>query len=222
MKERPILFSSPMVRALLSDRKTMTRRVVSKNNSCTSGRFEKLNLESAFVTESMGGQQILKAMWDENGDKTIHRIFPKWETGDRLWVRETWLLVNGCEGLEDFTTYRADGVISYPDNEPVKWKPSIHMPRWASRITLEITNVRVERLQEISEEDCLKEGIQKSDNEGLRNWPYMGANHHIKGTPKVFSFARQAFESLWDSINGKKYPWSSNPWVWVVEFKRMK
>jgi hypothetical protein len=88
---------------------------------------------------------------------------------------------------------------------PCHWKPSIFMPRWASRITLEITNIRVERLQEITEEDAKAEGIENPFFASDRYWPTF----------------KDRFETLWDSINGKTYPWSSNPWVWVIEFKKV-
>ena len=201
MKETGILFNGEMVRAILDGRKSVTRRVV------------KPQPEMVFDGESLpdgntyGGWEPILPPWS------------KWpyQIGDRLWVREThWV---NCAGNKDGSgkdiIYRADD-----PNWPYGWRPSIFMPRWASRITLEIVNVRVERLQEITEEDAEKEGIRRTDAEGMRSWPWLGADHPTKGTPKVFPSARQAFASLWDSTTDK-HPWSINPYVWVIEFKRV-
>lgn len=201
MKERPILFSGLMVRAILEGRKTQTRRVV-KN---ATGPF-----------------------WDHPGYRIVmHDGFTFWEThsgkpnqygpsiacpygkpGDRLWVRETWWAarddVRG-EMKRDTVRYAAtaDG-LGVP-----KFRPSIHMPRWASRITLEVVSVRVERLQDISEEDAKAEGIE------LLNGRYtFNAGAHESHT------AVESFRALWESINGPG-SWDSNPWLWVVEFKRI-
>ncbi len=117
--------------------------------------------------------------------------------GDHLWVRETWAYD------EPQVIYRC----GYNGDKPPsgKWKPSIFMPRCASRITLEITGVRVERLQDITEEDAVKEGFETT-----------ASSFNCSGL-----FAREHFMNLWDFINGKKYPWSANPWVWVIEYKRI-
>ena len=164
MKEIPILFSSPMVRAILDGRKSQTRRVV----------------------------------------KSLH-LCPYGEKGSILWVRETFVALS-----KDNILYRADD--RYPDSiTPLKWKPSIFMPRWASRITLEITGVRVERLQDISEEDALTEGCENYLCGG-----YDFSYHGYECKPAVANYRR-----LWDSINGKKYPWKSNPLVWVISFRRI-
>lgn len=154
MKERPIIFSSPMVRAILEGRKTMTRRPVVKPNR-------------------------------------------PYEVGMNLWVKETWR-----PHTVHKTAYKADG--DYPGYEGIDWpwKPSIHMPRWASRITLEITNVRIERLQEITIGDARREGIAC---EGEDDWGIMG---------------QHPFAYLWNSVYGKD-AWDKNPWVWVIEFRRI-
>ncbi len=164
MKERPIMFSGEMVRAILEGRKTQTRRVWKR-------------------------PELRKADW-EIGDSSI--ACPYGEVGDRLWVRETW-----CGGQHGMPVhYKA----SWTEHEyGPAWKPSIHMPRKYSRITLEITGVRVERVQDMSVEDAINEGI------GLSSVDPLGS-----------------FGQLWDSINAKcGYGWGVNPWVWVVEFKRV-
>ena len=163
MKERPIIFSTPMVKAILDGRKTQTRRVIKDQPP--------LSMRDMFKPKN------LKC--------------PYGQVGDRLWVRETFKPYNCMGGF----AYKADGDLStgFP------WKPSIHMPRGASRITLEITESRAERLQDISEEDAKAEGV--------------------KCCPNAVSDYKHHFMILWDSINGKKYPWDSNPWVWVISFK---
>jgi hypothetical protein len=193
MRERPILFSGPMVRAIMDGRKTMTRRVVKPQPEMV------FDGESLSDGNAYGGWEPKLPPWS------------KWpyQLGDTLWVRETWKLWEDPQDGHDWVLYRAGGKMSFPNvpdlpmpNDPFadKWKPSIFMPHWASRITLEVTGVRVERLQEITEKDAISEGIISSDYD------------------KTY---RYAFSVLWDSINGKKYPWSDNPWVWVIEFRHM-
>lgn len=196
MKERPILFSGPMVRAIMDGRKTMTRRVVKPQPEMV------FDGESLSDGNAYGGWEPKLPPWS------------KWpyQLGDTLWVRETWQgAVDGDEPLYGII-YRA----SWNANEPAfkrddraekyftgvsKWRPSIHMPRWASRITLEVTGVRVERLQDITEHDAIGEGVISSDYD------------------KTY---RYAFSVLWDSINAKRgYGWAANPWVWVIEFRNM-
>lgn len=181
MKERPILFSAPMVRALLAGTKTQTRRVC------------KLEVRSGMPEPEM---------------LSLLRCCPYGKPGDRLWVRETWNRFDGWEGY----FYAADdhsfgiGADDDPDHIPehaLRWKPSIHMPRAASRITLEVTGVRVERLQEISEADAKAEGA------AMHNSP-----------AAMLTGYRTGYRLLWDSINGPG-SWDANSWVWVVEFRRV-
>jgi hypothetical protein len=179
MKERPILFSAPMVRALLDGRKTQTRRIV---------KHRPTMIEVDGVTVHGKKQKC-----------------PYGQAGDRLWVRETWQLFPRIEGASRIY-YRASCTApSVLDDW--RWTPSIHMPRWASRILLEVTAVRVERLQAISRADAAAEGICFPEGEpkppGYRcdRWP------------------EENFAGLWDSINGAG-AWAANPWVWVVEFRR--
>lgn len=200
MKERPILFSGAMVRAILAGRKIQTRRVVKEQDLVEfceeTGEFIFAHSRECpnFCDYACGGLPC-----------------PYGKVGDRLWVRETWAPASSFDpSPETGAVYRAD---HYGVEVDWKWKPSIHMPRWASRIMLEITGVRVERLQEIG-----KDGRHASDvkAEGLteENWLHLAKFFHADDCPAI------AFSQLWESINGKG-SWSLNPWVWVVEFKRV-
>lgn len=193
MKERPILFSGPMVRAILAGRKTQTRRI------CKKAWWD----EFTWAGDVYPARESGWIAWWPKGDAEFTKrayldgfLCPYGQPGDRLWVRETWLLVDDMNGSQQ-VHYRADN-----EDIPGSWKPSLFMPRWASRISLEITGVRVERLQGITEEDAQKEGVEIDGHYSM--------------------FYKTAFKKLWDSINGKKHPWESNPWVWCIEFKREK
>lgn len=206
MKERPILFTDPMPQAILAGRKTMTRRVVKCNRF-----YGEPDWSTAYVDGPANNQYLhVRQSGGKYGDATNQRITcPYGVPGDRLWVREAWFNQN-VNGVAS-PIYRA----SWPKHDkhsivmspPGKWIPSIHMPRWASRITLEITGVKVERLQAISEAEAMAEGCEEEyrDNNG-NCW-------HDKAT--------DAFRRLWDSINGPG-SWDANPWVWCVSFKRME
>lgn len=192
MKERPILFSAPMVRALLAGTKTQTRRVFKLPRGCS-------------WYEALGGEAAGQIQ-DDEGPGWWHveeQRCPYGQPGDRLWVRESF-----CEDPLSFgALYRADGELDEQAlNAGGKWRPSIHMPRWASRITLEVSGVRVERLQDINEADCIAEGCTG----GHGSIPGYGYN----ATPL------EHYHWLWNSINGP-VSWEANPWVWVVEFKRL-
>ena len=203
--EKPILFSTEMVRAILNGRKTQTRRVVKIPKQWISQGITHDDLEkSGFWNcwQSIADDPTAGHRW-QYGDEWLPN--QNYQIGDRLWVREAWF--NPSDGLfkekEPFLTYyRADSEIDF------KWKPSIFMPKEYARIWLEIINVRVERLQDISYQDVRREGLTN-----IRNFELFGdANHRLK-------VHQIHFKILWDSINGKKHPWSDNPWVWVVEFK---
>jgi hypothetical protein len=194
MKKRPILFSAPMVRALLDGSKTQTRRVVTPTPV-----IDVRYAGGAYIPTGKHGDLAIDA-------PHISLASPYGQPGDRLWVRETW-----CHQWDDFTGYQEDKFFyraSTPDVQHVDgaekspWKPSIHMPRAASRITLEITGVRVERLQDISEADAVAEGVKNS--------------LHLPGG----RFARENYEHLWWTINGDG-SWEANPWVWVIEFRKV-
>lgn len=205
MRERPILFSSPMVRALLAGTKTQTRRVMKLQPDATWARDEDTGLHYALkMPASANGLP-----WWNIGGIGGGKECPYGQPGDRLWVRETWNYDPPDEVFgknPDRVIFRAD--YQHPDtlnaDEYPTWKPSIFMPRWASRILLEITGVRVKRLQDISIGDCCAEGAPIADNE-----------------PHQTHAVHTWYQKLWESINGHG-SWAANPWVWVVEFKVVK
>jgi hypothetical protein len=222
MKERPILFSAPMVRAILDGSKTQTRRLVKPQP--TSGEWPLLD-----IALDMRGNRVGAAVWwmDENDQHNGETLCPYGQPGDRLWVKETHAPAADCWGAWErrmrmdstgpapLIHYRADGGDPFVE----KWRPSIFMPRWASRIKLEITGVRVQRLQGISKEDAKAEGIDEWIKRGFvdatNGKPWESAVRFDATCP-----FRGAFGSLWESINGAG-AWDANPWVWVVEFKRI-
>lgn len=210
--KRPILFSGEMVRAILDGRKSMTRRVVKEIPMLGTP----IAWCAAAKAQEPGWVHIV-------GD--YRRFCPYGIPGDRLWVRETWKLWEDPKDGHDWVLYRAGGKMSFPNIEHLdmprdpfadKWRPSIFMPRWASRITLEITGVRVERVQDITEGDVREEGITDG---GCLNC----GEHEPCGCDNPQPDARDAFIWLWDSINKKRgYGWHVNPWVWVIEFNRVE
>lgn len=207
MKERPMLFSAPMVRALLDGAKTQTRRLVA-GASIPMGAHSPERRSSSW-TWMMGAGPSAYAVGD--------RACPYGVPGDRLWVRETWAPVldyvdaRHSDKLAAGVVYRATYDGSH--GAGFRWRPSIHMPRWASRILLEITNVRAERLQDISEEDARAEGVAECGGFMCTRgcWENYASDGPSWGT------ARESFASLWDSTSS--VPWASNPWVWVIEFE---
>lgn len=208
-KERPILFSGPMVRAILEGRKTQTRRVV---------KHQPIKGD-VYPTKDDG-------IWGAQTERSVTSYFacPHGQPGDRLWVRETWGLLDTqpCDGPERATIgYRADGDGNAPNGRYQLWRPSIFMPRWASRLTLEILRIRVERLQDITEDDCIDEGVPHDGlvgyycEEGDPNDPEDIGAHRCNW--------RAGYKQLWDSLNAARgHGWDKNPWVWVIEFKRIK
>nr|WP_312374901.1 hypothetical protein [Delftia acidovorans] len=200
MKERPILFSAPMVRALLAGTKTQTRRII--KDQSIGERFSHMTDDGLAHLEWLGTPCCGSGVWDVP-EYSANVAAPYGQPGGRLWVRETW---SPC-GPEpsDGSLYRAD----FPEGPlSIKFKPSIHMPRWACRILLEITGVRVERLQDINEQDAAAEGVA--------TWaPGALSPDSLNADPS------DQFRWLWSSINGPD-SWSANPWVWVVEFKRVQ
>lgn len=213
MKERPILFSAPMVRAILEGRKTQTRRV--------------LKLDWLRCLDPEDPEDLAK----------ILSQCPYGVPGDRLWVRETWGSADQFYQSHENETpsvvaYRADLAAIQWDAEPprkipkydieqwnwnaMRWRPSIHMPRWASRLTLEVVSVRVERLHDISEEDAKAEGVEPFPDTSPDEQVIPGPG--FNGAVMTNQRHRFAFYVLWDSINGEG-SWDANPFVWVVEFK---
>ncbi|HBP0867029.1 TPA: hypothetical protein L5R06_001386 [Pseudomonas aeruginosa] len=223
-RERPILFNDQMVRAILEGRKTVTRRAVKGLQIPT----EDKTTPHEGLRWSALGQRHLRYGFNVFGsteEECAHElarcgICPFGKPGDRLWVRETWgLQVRSYGGgAGEFIVYRAtnpDAIYcrsSEGREYPVKWKPSIHMHRHSSRILLEITAVRIERLQDISEEQALAEGV--------RGEPCDHARQACADIGCWGDTAKGAFGFLWESLNGEG-SWVANPWVWVVEFKRV-
>lgn len=206
MRERPILFNGDMVRAILRGDKTQTRRPV---------RVRKPSDHLVFASPHASA------------------ICPFGIPGDRLWVRETWRAgIRDPEYLMDLVTgdncdvhYRADGengrwtletikngTLQSAPAAPPPWRPSIHLPRWASRLTLEVVSVRAQRVQDITEEDAKAEGVERiSDGYWMEYGP----------RARCVASARESFASLWRSIYGAA-SWEVNPWVWAVTFKRLE
>jgi hypothetical protein len=259
VSEKPILFKGEMIRAILENKKTQTRRVMktqplgySQAPNCVfvAGDGSEKISEWFTVTPKEYAKAYTEKYYGDNWQKakhyrsslkfaqgnqyssyhpnvlSIHEYAygcPYGKIGDRLWVRETFAYVSPDENRrpveECNIEYRADTNDKRPggwDNDPddpaaLVWKPSIFMPRAASRITLEVTGVRVERLQDISEEDAIAEGAPVEDFYGEWLVP--------DPMPQKPS---QWYRDLWDKINAKKCPWSSNPWVWVISFKRLE
>lgn len=233
MKDRPILFSAPMVRAILAGHKTQTRRLVKVGDT--------------IEERDDGTRWPYFTTWTHGDDGSPWASCPYGTPGDRLWVRETHAIAG------QLVAYDADGwcgavcddggggrlriphgFVSTTGSDAIRrgcadkngarfgmgrfggrWRPSIHMPRRASRITLEVTAVRVERLQEISEDDAQAEGVDR----------YAAACDHPRfGCDEIGCLGvthRASYAALWDDINGDRAAWASNPWVWVVEFKRV-
>jgi hypothetical protein len=228
MKERPILFSTPMIRALLNTKpgiwpaepidpsmsyKSMTRRVV-KRPICTD-KNGCINIEGFWIIP-------------ERDSGNVFSYIAPHAVGDVLWVRETWHVVAlGSAGNTDMATieYKAGGCQTIDitaDRVPyyagkARWRPSIHMPREAARLFLEVKDVGVERVQNISERDALAEGF-----------PYIKCFYSTHDCPNIWDYCTEVpysselcFSGYWQHLNEKRgYPWESNPWVWVIEFGR--
>lgn len=209
MKERGMIFNGEMVRAILGGRKTQTRRIVKPQPDLTKN--------SGF---SWNGALYGAGSDDRETNRNFAHIkCPHGKPGDRIWVRETW--AEAGAGAPDLKLYRANYPAHVPTHyenvppaEDVRWTPSIHMPRWASRILLEITDVRVERLNDISEEDARAEGIIDG---GCLNC----GEPEPCGCANPEPDATDAFAYLWQSIYGQEN-WNANPWVWVIEFNRIE
>jgi hypothetical protein len=227
VKERPIIFSAPMVRAILDGRKTQTRRIIKPQP-----RWDDPVWwwdDKPFVSDEAMADHLFHNVYGAHGTP----YGSVWEEGgDRLWVRETfrdlcmiwktgWC---GCGSKEQYpknhkVAYRATDTGIYIDDDqpnvlPLTWRSPIHMPRWASRITLEITDVRVQRVQEIGRDgrkavDVLAEGITPEQIANEQKW------FHPDDSPAL------AFARLWEAVNGKG-SWESNPWVWAITFKRVQ
>ena len=227
MRERPILFSGPMVRAILSGAKTATRRLVKPQPPS--------NCVRPMAYEGVWTWEFLRH------GVHVGPVCPYGAPGDALWVRETHALVPRTayaqsEGVQQTTNPTdPDQAAVYREgwerSAPGKWRPSIHMPRWASRITLRVTSVRVERVQDISDEDARAEGVQPFGRsqravygmtlEGVGPVYPAPAADIIAGGESWTTSAARSFRGLWESINGAE-SWESNPFVWVVGFERVE
>jgi hypothetical protein len=232
-KERPILFSGPMVRAIVAGRKTVTRREIKPRMRSADTQFE--------LHQQPDGSWRPLHTFDEScmdAQGTEHPIVcPYGKVGGRLWVREAWAQINVAQAPgESWVVYReCDNRTDYGG----PWKPSIHMRRRDSRILLEVTGVRVERLQDISEDQAKAEGMVYTDF-GMQERPGKASIdggktfHPLKSQQapgwhagdathpdQCLDRARWAFANLWEKINGEN-SWDANPWVWVVEFKRVE
>lgn len=261
-KSRPILFIGPMVRALLDGTKTQTRRVLKFQPPSVEAVREMSGSGFSIFTDHHQPEWFRCGgpVW---AVRKLMGVTPNWtcpygRPGDRLWVRETWRpfeLDDGQDGVkfqaddafkpltitDDYFADNMEAVldkwVEINDRYRGQWRPSIFMPRWASRLTLEVEQVRVERVQEISEADAVAEGVAESWTEtwwqGYREFNDDLMHQQATGDeppdwmiePKKMKMdhmrrsAVQNYRSLWDSINGKSHPWESNPWVWVVTFK---
>ncbi len=245
MKERPILFSGPMVRAILAGSKTQTRRIMKHppRKVMVGGVVPALAVPKRRGDESW--------LWP-NAREQVLAMCPHGAPGDRLWVREAWRIgswddgcgfwLDYCDGprkerleTDEDTAYRyikqiredlerkniqpTNGTMYEwePGESPLRWRPSIHMPRWASRITLEITGVRVERLGDITEADAMNEGVERTvTGDGWRHY-HADPSFEAVGLHPMPD-ARKSFLTLWNSLHGHG-AWTENPWVW--EFRRL-
>jgi hypothetical protein len=218
MNEHPILFSGEMVKAILEDRKTQTRRVLKKQ-------------PIDILPMKVPNMWVILETRDPSHGGVIGCRYGR--IGDHLWVRETWRceeLASGQDGVRfaaDNSFHKIENTVaasdawleSYLSDKPDKWRPSIFMPRWASRISLEVVNIRVERVQQISREDAKAEGMSHVwdwNKDRYKKHP----EHFTRGVlnPYVANYS-----VLWDELNAKRgFGWDVDPWVWVIEFKRLQ
>jgi hypothetical protein len=235
---RPIIFSAPMIRALRADLKTQTRRIVTPFDDASPAT----GLSRPVHSPWLGEDGIWR--WQRGAPKTANfradeRRCPYGAVGDFLWVKETWTSLGYGPGFGAELHYAADGhdfrvweerekhrriVDPVPDRDnkyrPLDWGPwrsPRFMPRWASRLTLEITDLRPERLHAITDGDARAEGIHEFKLPNGSIFGPQGVNGSDVGATAV-----EAYAALWDSLNGKRAPWSTNPWCWVIGFRRVK
>lgn len=223
MTDRPILFSGEMVRAILEGRKTQTRRVLRIQPLEILTPRDRTARELDRVTRKWGGCRTWFALTERGetieGNRGCAFRCKYGEVGDRLWVRETWTFSNGGDD-EPEALYRADPIFDGmgPGDFAWKWSPSIHMPRWASRITLEVTDVRVERVQDISGADCYAEGVKTIPSDQRAAF-VPGTDIEASGGLPDERY-RRCYAQLWDSLNAKRgYGWDVDPWVWAISFR---
>ena len=268
MKERPIIFSGPMVRAILDGKKTQTRRAIKASGPwdvfegrdmdpwplrgpgqgarvpCPYGfpgdrlwvrealwvsecgkwfmhegdttRSDVFNEERRYIHEPSAGEypaaRYLIGGWSNQGGSVGRG-------GRQRWIPAFDVTLLECDTSKKLEPWTGNTVVGRETACFRKHKPPIFMPRWASRLTLEVAAVRVERLNDISEADARAEGVQ-SDTEALSALSHLRGADAARAVPSRLRSARDSFRDLWDGINGKRAPWASSPWVWVVEFKR--
>lgn len=217
VKERPILFSGPMVRAILDGRKTQTRRVMKRQPATDDFADYRTDLgypaSEGKLWAGFWGDPKTKQVNKESGGEMGSPLYydcPYGTKGDRLWVRETWRVRGGREyeyqRHQPSVVYRVTADVA--DQVCGEWRPSIFMPRWASRLTLEITGIRVQRVKDIRHEDAVAEGCYRIEP--------------CAAYPNGNAWGRAGFAALWDSINKPRgFGWDVNPWVWVVEFRKV-
>lgn len=234
MKERPVLFSAPMVRAILDGTKTQTRRIMKP-------QLEIVNVEGLFQSWALpmkGNRHLLYP----NAKQQVLDKCPYGKPGDRLWVRESWqclLEAHNCKvgyaaTPDNWKNIDLEMLTQEQDEQAWHWAkkvgcaPSIHMPRWASRILLEILGVRVERLNDISEQDAKAEGLKAISKDGETIKYGIPDRDGLPGNDDLGwswtdwkSSPVKAYSQLWERINGNG-SWDENPWVWVVDFKRIE
>ncbi|WP_439473811.1 hypothetical protein [Algoriphagus formosus] len=217
--ERPILFQTDMVKAILYWRKTQTRRNIKNVELRPSKNEGRFNFSYERKTRFEAGVNL--TLESLNLPFTgILDLCPYGKPGDLLWVRETWLKLDRDHVITSQYAYKSNGDPNTEDlrkdyiksGRNYKWKPSIHMPKDAARIWLMVEEVRVERLQDISEEDSIAEGIEPIDQQGQLVWKRYDGYYTVTSKPYC------SFWSLWASINGEE-SWNANPWVWVVKFR---
>jgi hypothetical protein len=216
MPAQSIIFSGPMVKAILEGRKTQTRRVIKPqpvDARCT-------------VLTSKGNALFFKGTTPESPscEKNLFQLAAMATTGSQVWVREGWAVADIYDDEAPFELaqtkqgmsiwYKAGGGKAYKSSTPGRWRSPLFMPRWASRLTLEITDVRVERLHAITEADAIAEGV-------YTNAEALAALGLPPETP-VSGSCVDKYRIVWESINGKKFPWASNPWVWVISFRKLE
>ncbi|QRZ12669.1 hypothetical protein JWJ88_08605 [Paracoccus methylovorus] len=229
MADRPILFSGPMVRAILEGRKTQTRRVI-KLAGCKPDYIGPRGCTHdpscwGWEDSERGDYWLLKRGEGDKGRLDWSDWIGAYRVGDRLWVREKWqgLSFGDYQPTKSRTCdlrYAAADTLADADKSVrgYPWRPSIHMPRWASRLTLHVTDVCVQRLQDISEEDARAEGVETRQirpvydiGQPAETWWF--------GTENGRATGKSAFRDLWDSLNAERAPWASNPWVCAVSFE---
>ncbi len=205
MTERPIRFLTDMVKAILEGRKTMTRRVIKPQP------IKRTDYCGGYILETKKATTSIKSF----NEGLYQDICPFGKVGDKLWVRETWDFrpMAGRSAIIGYKADRSSKGFTVPEGfnqlvyEPTRYRPSIHMPKWASRITLEILDIRVEKLHQIEDKDCYAEGINCFEAQHL---------------PEPHLTPTEVFRNLWNSLHKKQYRWEDNPWVWCISFKRLQ